>query len=139
MGLLRLLERVGNLAYRLALPPSLERLHDVFHVSMLRKYVYDPSHVLPSIPEDVEPDMSYVEQPIQVIDTKVQELRTKSIPLVRVVWRNHNVEESTWELREEMERKYPWLFDLPSKSSLKFGSNFLLGGVNVTTRKIGIN
>ena len=73
IGPFAIIERIGSLAYRLALPPSLERLHDVFHVSMLRKYVYDSSHVLPSIPEDVEPDMSYIEQPIQVIDTKVQE------------------------------------------------------------------
>ncbi|KAK1385214.1 DNA/RNA polymerase superfamily protein [Heracleum sosnowskyi] len=59
---------------------------------------------------DIQPDLTYVEQPMEIIDRKEQVLRNKVIKLVRVVWRNHNVEESTWELESEMLERYPHVF-----------------------------
>ncbi|KAK1384899.1 hypothetical protein POM88_022634 [Heracleum sosnowskyi] len=59
---------------------------------------------------NIQPDLTYVEQPMEIIDRKEQVLRNKVIKLVRVVWRNHNVEESTWELESEMLERYPHLF-----------------------------
>ncbi|ROV57116.1 hypothetical protein EGO58_12620, partial [Limosilactobacillus reuteri] len=56
-----ILTRVGSVAYMLALPPSLGNVHNVFHVSMLKRYVHDPSHVLPVEPEYLEADMTYTE------------------------------------------------------------------------------
>ena len=54
--------------------------------------------------------MSYEEQPVEILDRKEKELRNKKIPLVKVLWRNHEVEEATWEREEEMKTKYPQLF-----------------------------
>ncbi|KAI5323121.1 hypothetical protein L3X38_032193 [Prunus dulcis] len=104
-------DEVGPVAYRLALPPDLSRLHDVFHVSMLRKYISDPSHVLEEQPIELQEDLTYVEQPVQILDRKMQVLRSREIPLVKVLWRSHTVEEATWEPQDHMREQYPYLFE----------------------------
>ncbi|KAL6218368.1 hypothetical protein ACLB2K_011582 [Fragaria x ananassa] len=111
IGPYEIIERVGSLAYRLALPPELSRIHNVFHVSMLRKYIADPSHVLQEQPISLTRDLSYEEEPIQILDRKEQVLRNKTIPLVKVLWRSHQVEEATWESEEQMMQQYPYLFE----------------------------
>ncbi|KAI5350302.1 hypothetical protein L3X38_003193 [Prunus dulcis] len=83
---------IGPVAYRLALPAELSRVHDVFHVSMLRKYMSDPSHVLEYQPVELEEDLSYEEQPVQILDRKEQMLRSRSILVVKVLWRSQTVE-----------------------------------------------
>ena len=83
------------MAYRLALPPDLSRVHNVFHVSLLRKYVLDPTHVLSYEPLEVREDLSYEETPIGIIDRKVKELRKRSISFVKVQWSNHSPKEAT--------------------------------------------
>ncbi|CAN6700753.1 unnamed protein product [Malus baccata var. baccata] len=88
-------ERVGKVAYRLELPPKLSKVHNVFHVSMLRHYVSDPSHVIPPQPLEINPDLTYDEEPVTLLDWKDNELRNKAIRLVKVLWRNHSVEEAT--------------------------------------------
>ena len=110
VGPFEILEKVGKVAYRLALPPSLEKVHNVFHVSLLRKYVADPSHVLNYEPLELSQDLTYMEKPVQILDRKEKELRNKKISLVRVLWRNSKIEESTWEREDEMRSKYPELF-----------------------------
>jgi hypothetical protein len=110
IGPFEILRRIGEVAYELALPPNLQQVHNVFHVSMLRKYNPDARHVVEYEQVDIQPDLSYIEQPVEIIDRKDQVLRNKVIKLVRVLWRNHNVEESTWELESAMLEKYPHLF-----------------------------
>ncbi|KAH9658002.1 hypothetical protein KPL70_023316 [Citrus sinensis] len=105
IGPFEILERIGPVAYRIALPPSLSRLHNVFHVSVLRKYIADPLHVLDYQPIQINEDMLYEEQPIEE-----QVLRNRFIPLVKVRWMNHSIEEATWEREAEMLEKYPQLF-----------------------------
>ncbi|XP_073049421.1 uncharacterized protein [Primulina eburnea] len=102
---------MGTLAYRLDLPQSFSLIHNVFHVSMLRKYEPDPSHILNV--EDVELDnsFSYVEHPVQIVDRKERQLRSKTIPLVLVQWSRHGIEESTWELEAKMRQEWPHLFE----------------------------
>ncbi|KAA0063846.1 pol protein [Cucumis melo var. makuwa] len=73
------LKRIGPVAYRLALPPSLSTVHDVFHVSMLRKYVPDPSHVVDYEPLEIDENLSYVEQPVEVLAREVDPLSVDSI------------------------------------------------------------
>ena len=68
IGPFKITERVGPVAYRLALPMELSRIHDVFHVSMLRKYISDPSHILETPTVEVKEDLSYEEQPVQILD-----------------------------------------------------------------------
>ncbi|XP_077228426.1 uncharacterized protein LOC143861390 [Tasmannia lanceolata] len=110
IGPYEILERIGPVAYRVALPPALSHVHNVFHVSLLRKYLADPSHVLQTEPMQLEQDLSYEEQPVQILDRKEQILRTKRISLVKILWRSQATEEATWEPEEEMKQKYPYLF-----------------------------
>ncbi|XP_031097046.1 uncharacterized protein LOC116001301 [Ipomoea triloba] len=103
--------RIGNLAYRLALPIELDRVHNVFHVSQLKRYVPDASHVLE--PEELEMDdsLAYEERPIRVLDSKTQDTRRKSVRMIKVQWSNHSPEEATWELEDVMMERYPELFN----------------------------
>lgn len=109
-GPYEILEEVGPVAYRLALPPNLGNEHNVFHVSQLRKYVFDPKHVIHYEEVALNPDLSYEERPQMILDRKVQILRNKSIASVKVLWRNHEYEETTWELEDKMMELYPELF-----------------------------
>ncbi|XP_062075938.1 uncharacterized protein LOC133780074 [Humulus lupulus] len=86
-----------KVAYRLALSPSLSNVHDVFHVSLLRKYIPDPSHVLNYELIEVEQDLTYEEKLVKIIDRKEKDLRNKKISLVTVLCRSSNIEEMTWE------------------------------------------
>ena len=77
------------MAYRLALPPDLEKICNVFHMSMLRRYRSDPSHVVSSETIELRPDLTYEEEPVEILAWEVKELGNKKIPLVKVLWRNH--------------------------------------------------
>ncbi|XP_073137931.1 uncharacterized protein [Henckelia pumila] len=112
IGPFEILERVGTLAYRLALPPGLAAVHNVFHVSMLRRYVSNPSHVLDFEPLQLPPDLVYEERPVRILAREERRLRTRVIPMVRVQWLNHSEEEATWETEEDMRTRYPELFGL---------------------------
>ena len=95
IGPFEILDRVGQVVYRLALPPTLAEMHNVFHISMLCKYVLDPSHVLSYEPLQLKQDLSYDEQPERVIKKGIKELRSKRIPLVKVLWKNSTKREAT--------------------------------------------
>ena len=97
IGPYQVIEKVGPVAYRLALPPELEKIHSVFHVSMLRRYRSDPSHVVSTETIELRPDLTYEEEPVEILAQEVKELRNKKILLVKVLWRNHKTEEATWE------------------------------------------
>ncbi|GFY87591.1 hypothetical protein Acr_05g0012300 [Actinidia rufa] len=107
-----IIEKIGEVAYCLALPPRLSGIHDVFHVSMLKKYKLDPSHILEWSELELKADASHWEKPIRIIDTREKMLRDKTIRLVRVLWNNFGSEESTWEREDEMSEKHPELFNV---------------------------
>ncbi|TYK21477.1 reverse transcriptase [Cucumis melo var. makuwa] len=110
IGPYEILERIGPVAHRLALPMELSRIHEIFHVSMLRKYVPDSSYILEAQPVHLKENLYYEEESIQILHKKEQVLRNKVIPLVKVLWRNHNTEEATWETEQAMKAQYPHLF-----------------------------
>ncbi|XP_075523974.1 uncharacterized protein LOC142556397 [Primulina tabacum] len=110
IGPFEILDRIGEREYRLALPPDLDRVHNVFHVSMLRKYISNPSHVLKHEPLDLMPNLTYQEVPIQILDRKVKVLRNKEINIIKILWCNQLVEEAMWEPEEEMKQRYLELF-----------------------------
>ncbi|KAL0544126.1 hypothetical protein IC582_019237 [Cucumis melo] len=83
VGPFEILERIGPVAYRLAFPPSLLTVHNVFHVSMLRKYVPDPSHVVDYESLEIDENLSYTEKPVEVLVRVVKMLRNREIPLVK--------------------------------------------------------
>jgi hypothetical protein len=111
IGPFEIIEKVGPVAYRLALTSELSNVHDVFHVSMLRRYISDPTHILERPPIQLKENMRYEEQPVRLLDTRVKQLRNKRVPLVKVWWENQTTAEATWELESDMRRKYPHLFD----------------------------
>ncbi|GKV49055.1 hypothetical protein SLEP1_g55827 [Rubroshorea leprosula] len=110
IGPFEILESVGEVTYRIALPPELSNVHNVFHVSVLRKYELDPSHVINYEPLELKEDLSYTEQPIHILDRKEKVLRNKIASLVKVLWRHHSENEATWELESQMRGQYPNLF-----------------------------
>ncbi|XP_052479056.1 uncharacterized protein LOC128034567 [Gossypium raimondii] len=100
IGPYEVVEKVGSIAYHLKLPPELERIHDVFHVSMLQKYRSKSSHIVPVEEIAIRDDLSYEEEPIEILAREEKVLRNKRLPLVKVLWRNHKIEEATWEIDE---------------------------------------
>ena len=110
VGPFDIIEKVGKVAYRLALPPALSGVHDVFHVSQLRRYIRDPSHVIDHSELEIRPDLSVAVQPIAIVDQREKVLKNKTIRLVRVQWDPQSPGDSTWELEERMREQYPHLF-----------------------------
>ena len=110
IGPFEILERVGIVAYRLALPPSMSGVHEVFQVSMLRRYTSDPTHVVDWGEIEVDTNGTSEEGPMCIMDSRDQVLRRKTVRLVRVLWQHHEVEESTLEHEDTMRATYPFLF-----------------------------
>ncbi|XP_021617945.1 uncharacterized protein LOC110618988 [Manihot esculenta] len=110
IGPYEILERIRPVAYHLALLPELSQIHDVFHVSMLRRYRSDPSHILQKQPIELREDLTYEEESVEIIAEKKKVLSSKIIPLVKVRWSNHSNKEATWEKEENMQIQFPHLF-----------------------------
>nr|GFA89723.1 hypothetical protein [Tanacetum cinerariifolium] len=103
-------DRVGEVSYRLALPPQMSNVHNVFHVSLLRGYNYHPYHVVQYPFDKIHEDLSFAEEPEAILDRQERVMRKKSIPLVKVLWKNHPEREATWENEEMMRTNYPHFF-----------------------------
>ena len=88
IGPFEVLERIGTVVYRLALPPSTTGVQEVFHVSMLRKYTPDPAHVMDWGQIEVDTDETFEEGPVCIVDSRDQVLRRKTVRLVRVLWQH---------------------------------------------------
>ena len=114
VGPYQILKRIGTTAYEIALPPHLANLHNVFHISQLRKYIADPSHVLESDDIQIRDDLSMNTEPVRILDSQVKKLRGKEIQTVKVIW-DVITQEMTWEMKDRMRQSYPHLF--PSKSN----------------------
>ncbi|XP_043697194.1 uncharacterized protein LOC122647972 [Telopea speciosissima] len=90
IGPFEFLAKVGAVAYKLALPPSLAGVHHVFHVSVLRQYIPDSTHLLPQQPAELVADLTYEEVPEKILDKKKHNLRSRTISFVKVKWSNHS-------------------------------------------------
>nr|XP_009764899.1 PREDICTED: uncharacterized protein LOC104216530 [Nicotiana sylvestris] len=99
IGPYRILRRIGHVAYELELPQELAAVHPVFHVSMLKKFMGDPSFMVPTEIIGVKDNLSYEEIPVAILDRQIRKLITKEIASVNVLWRNQKVEEATWKPR----------------------------------------
>ena len=110
IGPFEILERVDTTAYQLALLPSMSGVHEVFHVSMLRRYTPDLAHVVDWGKIEVDTDGTFEEGPVCIMDSRDQVLRCKTVRRVRVLWRHRELEESTWERKDTMRATYPFLF-----------------------------
>eukprot|EP00253_Pinus_taeda_P013043 PITA_13043 len=108
-GPFQILARVGSVAYQLTLPSHI-RIHNVFHVSVLKKYVYDPKHVIKWQDVRVEPEGEVLVEPQSILDQREVRLRKRVITQIKVLWQHYGPEEATWEDEELMRKAYPDLF-----------------------------
>jgi hypothetical protein len=107
IGTFEILEICGPVAYRLKLPPQLAAIHDIFHVSQLRKYVKVPTKIINSQAIEIEPDLTYTEHPIRILDTKERSTRRETIRMFKIQWNYHTEEEATWETESYLQRNFP--------------------------------
>ncbi|KAK8949029.1 hypothetical protein KSP39_PZI004935 [Platanthera zijinensis] len=107
------LKRIGEVAYKLALPKEISGLHDVFHISYLRRAVRDSSQIISTEESPIESDLSINVKPVRIVDSKIWKLRSREIPFVKVLWMNCGRPEYTWEREHELRRNvdYAFLFD----------------------------
>ncbi|WVZ58110.1 hypothetical protein U9M48_008416, partial [Paspalum notatum var. saurae] len=110
IGPFKVLEKKGEVAYRLELPPSLSGVHDVFHVSQLKKCLRVPEEQAPLEDLNVQEDLTYTEHPVKILETSKRITRNKRIKMCRVQWSHHTEKEATWEREDEMREAYPNLF-----------------------------
>ncbi|KAD4584529.1 hypothetical protein E3N88_22130 [Mikania micrantha] len=110
VGPFEIIERIGPVAYRLSLPDELSGVHDVFHVSNLKKCLADETLVIPIEEIQLDEHLRFVEEPLEIMDRKVKQLRRSRIPIVKVRWNSKRGPEFTWEREDHMRNKYPQLF-----------------------------
>ncbi|WVZ63700.1 LOW QUALITY PROTEIN: hypothetical protein U9M48_013313, partial [Paspalum notatum var. saurae] len=115
VGPFKITERCGSVAYRLELPPHLAAVHDVFHVSQLKKCLRVPEDEIDTSQIQIEPDLTYEEHPIKILDQKQRATRRRAINFYKVQWSNHSEEEATWEQEEFLQTRYPGF--LPSTTN----------------------
>ncbi|KAD4180551.1 hypothetical protein E3N88_29142 [Mikania micrantha] len=111
VGPFEIIEHIGPVAYRLRLPDELSGVHDVFHVSNLKKCLADESLVIPIEEIQVDEQLHFIEEPLEIMDRKVKQLRRSRIPIVKVRWNSKRGPEFTWEHEDHIKSKYPQLFE----------------------------
>jgi hypothetical protein len=114
IGPFRVIRRVGEMAYQLELPDTLSDVHNVFHVSQLKKCPRVPEEQLPMEELSVQGDLTYTEYPIKILDTLTRVTRNKVIKMCKVQWSHHGEDEATREREEELQIDFPHLFPSPS-------------------------
>ncbi|WVZ49164.1 hypothetical protein U9M48_000541, partial [Paspalum notatum var. saurae] len=115
VGPFKITERCGPVAHRLELPPHLAAVHDVFHVSQLKKCLRVPEEEVDTSQIQIEPDLTYEARPVKVLDRKQRSTRRNTITMYKVQWSEHSEEVATWETEEYLQTKYPGF--LPSTSN----------------------
>ncbi|GJR23515.1 putative reverse transcriptase domain-containing protein [Tanacetum coccineum] len=117
VGPFEIVEHVGPVAYRLKLPQELSCVHDTFHVSNLKKCLAEPDVQIPLDEIEIDENLRFVEEPIEIVERDVKKLKRRRIPLVKVRWNSRQGAEYTWEREDQFRKKYPNLFSKPVLSS----------------------
>jgi hypothetical protein len=105
--------RVGPTAYHLELPESMSDIHNVFHVSQLRKCLQVPESLIEEEAIQIQKDLQYREKPIKILDSTFRKTRNLEVRLCKVQWSREGEEEATWESEDSLRREYPYLFSNP--------------------------
>jgi hypothetical protein len=113
VGPFEIIEAFGPVAYRIHPPSQLAAIHDVFHISQLKKCIKVPTEILEPQAIKIEPDLSYAEQPIQILDTKERTTRRKKIKMYKILWDHHTEEEATWETEDYLQKNFPEFLKTP--------------------------
>nr|GEV03532.1 putative reverse transcriptase domain-containing protein [Tanacetum cinerariifolium] len=115
--MLKVLAKVGKVAYRLELPQELSRVHHTFHVSNLKKCYADEPLVMPLEGIHVDDKLQFVEEPVKIMEREIKRLKQSRIPLVKVRWHSRRGPEFTWEREDSFKQKYPQIFTNRASSS----------------------
>jgi hypothetical protein len=107
IGHFEIIEACGTVAYRLCLPSQLAAIHDVFCISQLKKCIKVPTEIIEQQAIEIEPDLSYAEWPIQILDTKERTTRRRKIRMYKILWDHHTEEEATWETEDYLQKNFP--------------------------------
>jgi hypothetical protein len=116
IGPFKILEQRGEIAYQLELPPQLSDVHDVFHVSQLRKCLRVLEEQIPLEELTIGEDLTYQEYPVKILDTSEKVTRNNCYKMYKVQWSNHTEEEATWEKEDQLKAEFPDIFSNLSKS-----------------------
>ncbi|KAD6118841.1 hypothetical protein E3N88_10112 [Mikania micrantha] len=111
IGPFEIIAKVGPVAYKLKLPPELSGVHDTFHVSNLKKCLSDETLVILLEEIQIDDQLHFIEEPVEIKDREVKQLKQSRIPIVKVRWNSRRGPEFTWEREDQMKLKYPQLFD----------------------------
>ncbi|GKC35864.1 hypothetical protein Tco_1048248, partial [Tanacetum coccineum] len=106
----KILERNGPVAYKLELPEELSNVHNTFYVSNLKKCLFDESLVIPMKELRLDDKLNIVEEPVEIMDREVKQMKQSRIPIVKVRWNSKRGPEFTWEREDQIRAKYPHLF-----------------------------
>ncbi|GKE09744.1 putative reverse transcriptase domain-containing protein, partial [Tanacetum coccineum] len=118
IGPFKILEQISSVAYKLELPEELRNVHNTFHVSNLKKCLSDEFLVIPMKVLRLDDKLNFVEEPVEIIDREVKQLRQSRIPIVKVRWNSKRGPKFMWEREDEIRTKYPHLFsNITSKSN----------------------
>ena len=117
VGPYKILEMNGKVTYELELQAQLAAVHQVFHISLLKKFVGDPAFVVPLKSLEVKDSIFNEDVPVEILDCKGRMLRNKEVTSVKVLWRSQCVEGATWEAEVAMKAMYPHLFPFDSTAS----------------------
>ncbi|GKC33378.1 putative reverse transcriptase domain-containing protein [Tanacetum coccineum] len=110
IGPFKILARIGPVAYKLELPQELSGIHNTFHVSNLKKCLSDENLVIPLDEIKLDDKLHFIEEPVEIMDREVKQLKQSRIPIVKVRWNSRRGPEYTWEREDQMRQKYPHLF-----------------------------
>nr|GFA49905.1 putative reverse transcriptase domain-containing protein [Tanacetum cinerariifolium] len=119
IGPFQVLSKVRDVAYRLELPQQLSRVHNTFHVSNLKKCLFDESLVIPLEGLHVDDKFQFVKEPVEIMDREIKQLNRSRVPIIKVRWNSKRGPEFTWEREDQFKQKYPHLFNktMPSSSA----------------------
>nr|GFC03153.1 putative reverse transcriptase domain-containing protein [Tanacetum cinerariifolium] len=115
--MLKVLAKVGTVAYRLELPQQLSRVHSTFHVINLKKCLSDELLAIPLDELHIEDKLHFVKEPVEIIDREIKRLRQSRISIIKVRWNSKRGLEFTWEREDQFKQKYPHLFTNRASSS----------------------
>ncbi|GJW67461.1 hypothetical protein Tco_0121885 [Tanacetum coccineum] len=117
IGPFKIIDRVGPVAYKLELPKELSNVHNTFHISNLKKCLSDESLVIPMKNLRLDDKLNFVEEPIEIMDREVKQLKQSRIPIVKVRWNSKRGPEIMWERKDQIRANYPRLFPNITPSS----------------------